>query len=311
MTTNAEKINYYYIEMQIKHGFEGQRLVVYPFYVMEGAMSNAMTADLVVHSMGFFPNASNHYIDRPLGCGEYILIYCTKGKGWFVLDGIKHDVTPNQFFILPAEKAHRYGSPNDDSWTIYWVHFKGNKAAEIYAKILNVCTLEVNDNSRMDDRRNLFDELLNVMEAQITDESVMYVNLCFSQLIASFLLPNIFSQAKYSEEKEGNTFFVSKATHFMNENIDKQIKIEELASLFACSPSYFYRKFVKETGYAPLSYFHSLKIRRASEMLANTQLKIKQVAIKLGIDDAYYFSRLFKNVTGISPSDYVKKHRKQ
>jgi len=297
--------------MHIKHGFEGQRLVVYPFYIIEGALANPLTADLVVHSMGFFPNASNHYIDRPLGCGEYILIYCAKGRGWYVLDGIKHDVNENQFFILPAEHAHQYGSPQEDGWTIYWVHFKGKRASMVYTKIEGVYSLEVTNNSRIDDRRNLFDELLNVMESKTTDESVLYVNLCFSQLIASFLLPNIFCNAKYPEAKEGNTFFVSKATHYMNENIDKQLKVEELASLFACSPSYFYRKFVKETGYAPITYFHRLKIRRASELLVNTRLKIKQIALMLGVDDAYYFSRLFKNVTGMSPSEYVKKNAKQ
>ena len=40
---------------KIKHGFSGQRLIVYPFYVIEQALNNPLVADLVVHSMGYFP----------------------------------------------------------------------------------------------------------------------------------------------------------------------------------------------------------------------------------------------------------------
>ena len=56
---------------KIKHGFSGQRLIVYPFYVIEQALNNPLVADLVVHSMGYFPKAESHYIDRASGCGEY------------------------------------------------------------------------------------------------------------------------------------------------------------------------------------------------------------------------------------------------
>ena len=57
---------------KIKHGFSGQRLIVYPFYIIEQALNNPLVADLVVHSMGYFPKAENHYIDRASGCGEYL-----------------------------------------------------------------------------------------------------------------------------------------------------------------------------------------------------------------------------------------------
>ena len=89
---------------KIKHGFSGQRLIVYPFYVIEQALNNPLVADLVVHSMGYFPKAESHYIDRASGCGEYLLIYCTKGEGWYVLDGKRYVVPENHFFFHAAEK---------------------------------------------------------------------------------------------------------------------------------------------------------------------------------------------------------------
>ena len=128
---------------KIKHGFSGQRLIVYPFYIIEQALNNPLVADLVVHSMGYFPKAENHYIDRASGCGEYLLIYCTKGEGWYVLDGKRYVVPENHFFILPAEKPHQYGSSEHDPWYIYWAHFKGKKAKYISDQLQGVIPIDM------------------------------------------------------------------------------------------------------------------------------------------------------------------------
>ena len=142
---------------KIKHGFSGQRLIVYPFYIIEQALNNPLVADLVVHSMGYFPKAENHYIDRASGCGEYLLIYCTKGECWYVLDGKRYVVPENHFFILPAEKPHQYGSSEHDPWYIYWAHFKGKKAKYISDQLQWVIPIDMDDNSRIGDRIAFFD----------------------------------------------------------------------------------------------------------------------------------------------------------
>ena len=59
-----------------------------------------------------------------------------------------------------------------------------------------------------------------------------------------------------------------------------------------------YRLFFKETGYAPMNYFLHMKIDRACQLLLHTNMKINQVALKLGFDDPYYFSRIFKKIVG-------------
>ena len=112
---------------KIKHGFSGQRLIVYPFYVIEQALNNPLVADFVVHSMGYFPKAESHYIDRASGCGEYLLIYCTKGGGGSGLDGNRYVVPGNNFFIVPAERPLQYGSCAHERWYIYGAILKGKR----------------------------------------------------------------------------------------------------------------------------------------------------------------------------------------
>lgn len=292
--------------VKIKDGFVGQRLVVCPFYVMEQALSNPLTSDLVVHSMGYFPKAMGHYIDRPHGCGEYILIYCVKGKGFFVLEGREHAVVEGQFFILPAEVPHHYWADEAAPWYIYWIHFKGKKAPFIYEKLSGVNEISVNDLSRIKDRIIFFDELLNIMEAEMTESSVCYVNMSVHHIFSTFLYIDEYRKAKHSTEKAANTSFISLATHFMHENVDKNLTLDDMAAHSGYSKSYFYRLFYKETGYAPGFYFQNVRMKRAAELLLNTSLKVTQVALKLGFDDPYYCSRLFKKIVGVPPAVYKK-----
>lgn len=290
--------------VRIKHGFSGQRLVVLPFYIVEQALNDPLISDLVIHSMGYFPKAEGHYIIRESGIGEYILIYCTKGEGWFILNGNKYIVPENHFFILPAEIPHQYGASEDSPWYIYWVHFKGRKAPIISSVLQGVIPINRGDNSRINDRVAFFDELLNVMECTIQDSTISYVNLSFNHLISSFLHISTYRKAKYSEGKAENTSFISLATHFMYENIENKLTLHDIARHFGYSDSYFYRLFFKETNYAPITYFLHLKIERASQLLKNTNLKINQIALKLAFDDPYYFSRIFKKIVGMSPKSY-------
>ncbi|MBO4721034.1 MAG: AraC family transcriptional regulator [Prevotella sp.] len=290
--------------IKIKHGFTGQRLVVFPFYMIEEALQNSLTSELAIHSMGYFPNAEHHYIDRPSGTDEYILIYCIKGQGFYTLNGERQTVKANQFFILPPNVAHQYGASENHPWHIYWAHYKGSRADAVYEKLAGLQTITTSENSRMTDRKTLFDEMLNVMEGHTDSESICYVNMCFNQLLASFLYIDVYREAKFPSGKSENISFISRATHYMNENIENRLTIHDMASHMGYSESHFYRLFYEQTHYAPMTYFMHLKINHACYLISSTRLQINQIAMKLGFDDPYYFSRFFKKMTGKSPKEY-------
>ncbi len=290
--------------LKIRSGFPGQRLVVFPFYIMDEVLNNPVTSDLAVHSMGFFPNAKGHYVLRPFGCPEFLLIYCTKGKGGFSIEGKEFEVGKQQFFILPANKAHCYWSDENDPWSIYWVHFRGSNAPAISLSRQGVFSIEEAPNSRKKDRMDLFDEILNIMEKRSDSSAVTYVNMCFHHLLATFIEIDCFREARFPKSSTADISFLSRATHYMEENMDRTISIREMAEISGCSESNFYRRFHSDTGYSPNNFFLHLKINKAKELLENTNLKIKQIAPLVGFDDPYFFSRSFKSICGKSPREW-------
>ena len=288
--------------VQIKHGFQGQRMIILPFYLVDKMANDPMMNDLFIHSIGYFPKAKHHYIDRPTGCAENILIYCSKGKGWLSCGKESFELTENQLILISAQTPHRYGANNEDPWSIYWMHFKGSKSAlfnALYNKPLSI--LPQND-SRIEDRIRLFEEIYKVLNDSLEIEALHYANLCLGYFLGTILYVDTYRSS--NESYKYGTSLINLATHYMNENIDKKLKLEDIAQHFGYSTSYFYRLFFKSLGFAPMDYFNQLKIYRSCYYLLSTSWHINEISSNVGFDDPYYFSRIFKKKMGVSPSKY-------
>jgi len=86
---------------------------------------------------------------------------------------------------------------------------------------------------------------------------------------------------------------------------DSAFSVGEAMSAIPMAPDHLRRLFRQATGSTPVDYLSELRVAEAKRLLKNGDLCVKEVAALVGIPDPYYFSRVFKRVTGGRPSSYL------
>lgn len=284
-----------------KDGFEGQRAIVLPKSIINKfCVNNPLINRAYITDIGYYPKAKFHLRERPLGAEQNILIYCIEGKGQITIDQKNFAILPGDFFVIPNGKPHSYETDLNTPWTIYWCHFKGDQTDEIINQIYIKSNSLKSTVLFNDYRIELFDKLYSNLEKGYSYENISYVNLILPQFLSSFLFTE-----KFNFNIEDNIEdIVDQSIHFMQENLSKPISLNELAQNINSSTSHYCAIFKKKTGFPPIEYLNHLKIQKACQYLQFTELRIKEIAFKIGIEDQYYFSRLFTKTMGFSPTQY-------
>ena len=101
---------------------------------------------------------------------------------------------------------------------------------------------------------------------------------------------------------------VEKAVRYVEENISRSdLSVEELAREMGMSRVHLYKKISTLTGKSPIEFIRLLRLKRATQYLAESQLTIAEIAYNLGFNNPKYFSKYFKEEFGILPSEYQGK----
>ena len=99
-------------------------------------------------------------------------------------------------------------------------------------------------------------------------------------------------------------FSLSKAIKFIDDNLDKVISIQDLASLVDLSISQFERRFRKFFGVPPVKYIMTTKIEKACDLLTLGDSSIMDIGLEVGFYDNSHFTRRFREQLGITPREY-------
>jgi AraC-like DNA-binding protein len=102
----------------------------------------------------------------------------------------------------------------------------------------------------------------------------------------------------------GTVLRIEQSIAYMAQHLDQPLQVATLAARANISPSHFFALFKRRIGSAPMDYFTRLRMQRACRLLERTTLSVKEIASELGYDDPFYFSRVFKSVNSMAPSDY-------
>ncbi|MCM5664067.1 AraC family transcriptional regulator [Galbibacter mesophilus] len=291
--------------LALKEGFLGQRMIAFPKSIVTMMKTNPITRYFYVSDLGFYPRANHHHRIRKKGSNEYIFIYCTNGKGEVKVNNKKVTIHPNHFFIIPKNTMHEYKADEEDPWSIYWFHFKGFLADELYDRYMQHVERSINI-PFSGDRIEEFNKIFNLFNTNYREKQIEHANILSLHFISSFLYQHA---EDYLGNEQGETVIES-VKEFLLENLDKNYMLDDIAEKFNYSASYLHSKFKKETGYPILVFFNLKKIQKSCEYLNYTDLSIKEISFKMGFKDPLYFSRIFKKYMDYSPRQYKKTQRK-
>lgn len=115
----------------------------------------------------------------------------------------------------------------------------------------------------------------------------------------------------FNGQKAHNDDSIKKAQIFIENNFERKMNINEIASTFNISNRNFLRRFKKATSNTPLEYIQRVKIEAAKRKLESTILNIQEVMYGVGYNDEKAFRNTFRKYTGLSPLEYRGKYNRE
>jgi AraC-like DNA-binding protein len=199
---------------------------------------------------------------------------------------------------------HEYGADPLDPWEILWVHFDGQLAPTFMDLIRAHGGMRVPLGLDIE-MRDRWTELAFAQSAIYPGYDI-FVNTALYALLGSIVFR---LQTRQHRAASAAPFDVHRLQAYIHRHLAETITLEDLARQLHLSPTHFVRVFKKHLGVSPIYYVIQRRIALACTLLAETRLTIKQISQKVGYEDPYYFSRLFKKVMRTNPTDYRRDTR--
>ncbi len=116
------------------------------------------------------------------------------------------------------------------------------------------------------------------------------------------------SQMMRSRKRDYKENLVVQIKAYIQANLDKRLSLNRVAAVFGFSANYLSQLFAKQASQSFVEYVTEEKIRLAKEIMQQNNIKIYEIAERLGFENAFYFSKVFKKVVGVSPREYMQTH---
>jgi AraC-like DNA-binding protein len=234
---------------------------------------------------------------------EYQINYITEGSGTFETSEGKFQVVPGSILILRPGVWHRYKPDPSTGWNEHYIGFNGEFCRNLFNEGFFQQNKPVVYVGFQESLLQIFLEIIQLVK----DEKTGHQQVCAANSILA--LSKILSVVRNQEFAGKNIErTIRKACMYFRENLNTNVNIEQLAEELNVGYSYFRQMFRKYTGISPTQYHLSLRIQKAKDLLVSTDQSFKEIAIDLGFESYFYFSRIFKDKTGKSPMEFRKEH---
>ena len=244
----------------------------------------------------------------PIVRRDYHVHFVLSGGGTLEMDGKVYRPHRGQIFVtVPGVDLFYYSDP-EDPWHYAWVSFNGSKAALYLEKAGLTADHPVRDcYLEPEEFLTIIEEILNHHEITVANEltrtSLLYQILA---LLVNSQNQNLERQNKPIPYDYSPDVYVDNALTYIH-NHYKDAKVSDIASYIGITRSYLTHIFKQRMEISPQEYLLSYRLEQSSRLLRTTGMSVQEIAEAIGYENPLTFSKMFKNVYGMSPKYYRQK----
>ena len=246
----------------------------------------------------------------PVTRNHYLFHYVLSGTGTLMADDAKgitqtYSVRSGQGFLIFPEQITTYYADQHSPWEYSWIEFDGLRVKEA----LSLTDFSLNHPIYHPHSKDLQEQMVKEMNYIISHPKessfhlLGHLYLFFDYFIQSAKSTRLTQSSKMSD------YYIQEAIHYMEQNFQNDISIEEIAAVCGINRSHLGKIFRNSIGRSPQEFLMNYRMVKATELLKLTTLSIADIGTAVGYGNPLHFSRAFKNIYGVSPREWRNEHK--
>lgn len=236
----------------------------------------------------------------PAAHPNYVLHYILEGKGEYRINNHVYSLSAGQGFLMNPNIMSSYKADHTTPWKYLWIGFDGSYAKKLLSQIgLSSRTLTFS--------ANCGDKLLEVINRMLECDAdgISYHLYLQTQLYVFFYhLSQVLSVESNKLHSGQQNYYIRMAEEFVEKYYAQNIHVQDIADYVGICRSHLTTLFQDNLQMSPSEYITHFRLTRAHEQLAISNFSIGKIAEICGYQDSLVFSRAFKKMTGMTPTQY-------
>lgn len=232
----------------------------------------------------------------------YILHYVLRGRGVFEENGRAYPVETGGTFLVRPQAIIRYAPDPADPWEYIWVDFCGSEAAALLRQTGFSSRSPVAPPLPREEMEPLYRRILAAGDGHKEYHQARatgYLHVLLSTYMEKF---------PPDRPMDDGYGYVQSALQFITTRYHRPLSVEDIAAHLGISRTHLYRLFHRFLAVSPNEYLARFRVQSACAMLSSSNLSVKSIAHAVGYEDQLYFSKVFRRLTGETPTGYRQSH---
>lgn len=236
---------------------------------------------------------------------HFLFHYVISGKGRLHTNDTYYSIHAGQGFLLCPGQSSTYYADEQDPWTYVWIEFDGLRARES----ITLAGLSENQPVYTPDRKENGSHIENLLMHIVDHPEYSPILLIGHALIfLDELIQTSKTKIANTGTKKLRDFYIKEAIAYIDANYQYDISIQDISDACGLNRSYFGRLFKETMSLSPQQFLIQYRMTKAAQLLKGSRIPVAEVSIAVGYENQLHFSRAFKSVFDISPSEYRRKH---